>query len=87
MRRMVFDSLSAGIRAAVGAAHPVPAKRLVDFGRLSLAAGGEGELSFSIAKQALSLTTADGSQKLYSGTHGLLFSRGNGEDVRVAVAI
>ena len=67
---------------------PLQAKRVAkELARRVDSAGGEGELSFAIAKQALSLTTADGSQKLYSGAHGLLFSRGNGGDVRVAVTI
>ena len=37
--------------------------------------------------QALALTTADGSKKVYSGSHELVFSRGNGEDIKVAVTV
>ena len=87
VRRMVFDSLSAAIRTTVGKAHPVPIKRLVDFERVTVAAGAEADVKFSIPKEALSLTTADGSKKLYSGSHELVFSRGNGEDTTVAVTV
>ena len=52
-----------------------------------MAAGGEADVKFSIPKEALSLTTADGSKKLYSGSHELVFSRGNGEDTTVAVNV
>lgn len=37
---MAFDSLSDDVRKAVGAAHPVPTKRLVDSDRATVPAGG-----------------------------------------------
>lgn len=86
---MVFDALSDSVRASIGKAHPVPIKRLVDFDRVGpIAVGGSATLKFTIPKLALSLTTADGSKKLYSGSHELLFSRGNTiDDVKVTVAV
>ena len=81
----VFDALSSAIRAEVGTSHPVPFKRLVDFERVSLAAGATATLRFDIPKKRLSLTTASGDKKLYLGAHNLIFSRGNGPDVSVAV--
>jgi beta-glucosidase len=83
----VFDALSSAIRAAVGTSHAVPFKRLVDFERVSLAAGATATLRFDIPKNRLSLTTASGHKKLYLGPHNLIFSRGNGPDVSVAVHV
>ena len=83
----VYDSLSAAIRTTVAKAHPVPAKRLVDFERVSIVAGGSATVHFEIKKTQLALTAADGGQKLYAGVHELLFSRGNGEDQKVSVTV
>ncbi len=84
---LVYDSLSAGIRSVVNGAHPLPRKRLINFTRTSLDAGESTQVDFEILASELSVTTADGSPKLYTGTHNLVFSRGNGKDVVVPVAI
>ena len=84
---MVYDALSQAVRSAVGKSHPVPIKRLVDFERTTIAAGGSTTVQITIPKQSLSLTTADGSKKLYSGEHELVFSRGNGNDSSVKVTV
>jgi hypothetical protein len=84
---MVYDSLSAGIRSKIGKAHPVPLKRLVEFERVTVAAGKSAPVPFKIPKKALSITTADGSKMLYSGSHALVFSRGNGADVTIEVTV
>jgi beta-glucosidase len=64
---MVFDALSAPIRASIGSSHPVPIKRLVGFERTRLPPGGSATVDFNISKVSLSLVTADGSKKLYPG--------------------
>ena len=51
---MVYDSLSAGIRSKIGKAHPVPLKRLVEFERVTVAAGKSAPVPFKIPKKALS---------------------------------
>ena len=84
---MVFDKLSDGVRAAVGKRHPVPIKRLVDFERVSLAAGASTTVEFFFSVGNLAITTADGTKKLYSGVHELSFSRGNGADSTVPVTV
>jgi beta-glucosidase len=84
---MVYDSMSDAIRTAVGKAHPLPIKRLVDFQRVSLAAGASATLTFSITAEMLRLTTADGSRRSYAGMHNLVFSRGNGNDQTVPVVV
>lgn len=84
---LVYDTLSDGVREAVGASHPVPIRRLVDFERVSISAGASATVAFSIPRTNLALTTSDGSKKLYGGTHELLFSRGNGHDVKVNVTV
>ena len=48
---MVYDALSAGVRAAVGKAHPVPLKRLVEFDRVAVAGGGSATVKFAIPKE------------------------------------
>ena len=84
---MVYDALSSAVRSAVGNSHPVPIKRLVDFERTTVVAGSGATLQFTIPKQSLAITTADGSKKLYSGEHELVFSRGNGNDMSVKVTV
>ena len=84
---MVYDSLSPAIRATVRDAHPLPIKRLVDFERVSLVAGASTSVKFALTTPMLSLTTADGSRKSYAGVHNLIFSRGNGNDQIVPVAV
>jgi beta-glucosidase-like glycosyl hydrolase len=84
---MVYDALSDQVRAAVGAAHPVPIRRLVDFQRGSLAAGASATIQFSITSEMLQLKTADGSSKSYAGVHNLVFSRGNGNDQIVPITL
>ena len=84
---MVFDTLSNAIRKAAAAEHPVPIKRLVNFGRVSVDAGATATLIFNINPAAPELTTADGSKKSYPGVHNLVFSRGNGADVTIAVDV
>ena len=84
---MVYDSLSDGIRRVVNGAHPLPIKRLIDFERRTLSVGESTQVQFDIDAQELSVTTVDGTPKLYAGTHNLVFSRGNGIDITVPVAI
>ena len=84
---MVYDSLSAAIRARVAGSHPVPIKRLVGFARATLQAGTSTTLAFDITTEMLMLVTADGSRKGYSGTHDLVFSRGNGRVQTVPVTV
>ena len=73
--------------AEAGARSPPKSPKSAEAETCSSAAGGEADVKFSIPKEALSLTTADGSKKLYSGSHELVFSRGNGDDATVAVAV
>eukprot|EP01043_Picozoa_sp_COSAG02_P045927 COSAG02_NODE_4249_length_5586_cov_14.082377_2_plen_126_part_00 len=84
---LVYDTLSDAVREAVGASHPVPIRRLVDFERVSVSAGSSATVAFAIPRTKFALTTSDGSKKMYGGTHELLFSRGNGDDVKVNVIV
>lgn len=84
---MVFDALSPAIRTTIGKTHPVPIKRLVDFERSTIAAAGSATVAFKIPKETLELTTADGSKKLYSGEHELVFSTGNNNEVKVTITV
>jgi len=80
---MAFDSLSPAIRSSVSDQHPVPIKRLVDFG----GRGASTTVKFSFSAAALALTTAGGRKKSYGGVHNIVFSRGNGNDQTVPVDI
>eukprot|EP01062_Namystynia_karyoxenos_P064169 TRINITY_DN5706_c0_g1_i1.p1 TRINITY_DN5706_c0_g1~~TRINITY_DN5706_c0_g1_i1.p1 ORF type:complete len:758 (+),score=216.76 TRINITY_DN5706_c0_g1_i1:105-2378(+) len=82
---MVFHAAGSAIRKR--AKHPVPLKALVDFGRISLAAGASGTLSFALDEKALRLVNENGDRVLYKGQHELIFSRGHGDEVRVAVTV
>lgn len=82
---MVFHRLSAPLRAAVLREHPVPLKQLVDFERVALEPGASARVAFEAIDA--SLTTADGSRRVYAGGHELVFSRGNGRDVVIPVTI
>lgn len=81
----VFHSVSSAIRTA--AKHPVPIRRLVDFGRVSLAAGASATLQFTLPKERLALVTASGASMLYAGEHTLTFTRGHGDVVTQRVTI
>ncbi|KAK7248494.1 xylan 1,4-beta-xylosidase [Aureococcus anophagefferens] len=82
---MVFHRLSAPLRAAVLREHPVPLKQLVDFERVALEPGASARVAFEAIDA--SLTTADGSRRVYAGGHELVFSRGNGRDVVIPVTV
>ena len=82
---MVFHRLSAPLRAAALREHPVPLKQLVDFERVALEPGASARVAFEAIDA--SLTTADGSRRVYAGGHELVFSRGNGRDVVIPVTV
>ena len=82
---LVYHAVGDEIRAAASQSHPVPIRRLVDFRRVSLDAGASTAVAFEVAVGSLGLTTADGSTKVYSGMHKLIFSRGGEDEKEVAV--
>lgn len=74
---MVFHSVGQAVRKAATAIHPVPIKELVEFWRFNnIPAGGSQVMAFSMEPEVLSLTTNDGSRKVYPGEHELHFSTG-----------
>jgi hypothetical protein len=74
---MVFHSVGEAVRKVASANHPVPIKQLVDFYRFNaIPAGGSQTLAISMEPEVLSLTTHDGSRKVYPGEHELHFSTG-----------
>jgi len=75
---MVYHSAGADIRNKVN--HPVPFKALVGFDRITVAAGSSGNLNFQFSENVFQLTNSTGGKVVYSGTHYLIFSRGNGAD-------
>ena len=69
------------------AAHPVPKRFLVDFARLSLAAGGREKLRFAVPLSRFSIATANGSRRVYAGAHQLQLWRGNGAPTTITVQL
>ena len=86
---MVLHRLSEALRETVLKEHPVPLKQLVDFERVALEPHATARVKFDDVD--FSLTTGDGSRKVYAGGHELGFSRGNGgrdyRDVVIPIAI
>eukprot|EP01043_Picozoa_sp_COSAG02_P075852 COSAG02_NODE_15832_length_1138_cov_1.201155_1_plen_215_part_00 len=74
---MVFHSVSSEIKAA--APHPVPKRNLVEFTRVTIDAGQQSQVNFNLTKSSLAITTANGSKRVYQGSHVLTFSRGTGD--------
>ena len=83
---MVFHRVSEKIRAAASALHPVPAKNLVDFERVSLGVGDSETVTFTLdAAKIFAITSLDGTKKVWSGMHDVIFSTGGGDDVAISV--
>ena len=81
---LVYHSVGDQIRKTIGDAHPVPFKDLCEFTRVSLPAGKKVQVEFTLdTQQAATITTQDGSQKLYPGQHAFIFSRGQPEHDQV----
>ena len=81
----VYLRPGAGIQAKVG--HPVPQKKLVEFGRVRLSAGASTVLSFSVPTRRMGLTNADGDYVLYAGAYDVIFSTGAAADVALPLSI
>lgn len=60
--------------------HPLPLRALVDFERVSVAAGGQVEVKFELGPESLQLINGKGERTLYPGKHELIFSRGSTDD-------
>ena len=82
---MVYHTVSEDVRAA--AKHPVPIKALVNFGRVSVAAGTDESLHFVLTEEDVLLVDETGEDRLYRGNHTLLFSRGHGLEVSFEVSV
>jgi beta-glucosidase len=82
---MVFHNVSDTIRSH--ASHPIPLKALVAFERVTVKAGETVTVPISIEPSAYQVINADGDRVLYTGSHMIIFSRGNGEDFLIEVKI
>lgn len=63
--------------------HPLPKKALVDFVRVTVAAGSSTSVSFSLDKDVFKVVNKNGERTLYSGSHSLTFTRGVPGDEQV----
>jgi len=82
---LVYHSVGDRIRSLASKLHPVPLKQLVEFSRFTLEAGESTKAYFSLPSDALALTTADGSMRIYPGEHSFIFSHGSLGDQAVTV--
>lgn len=82
---MVFHAAGDDVRTQ--AKHPVPLRALVDFGRVSVPAGGKAALPFSVTTDQVSLIDEKGAPRLYQGTHTIVFSRGHGAETKITVTL
>jgi len=82
---MVFHTVGDDIRNKVD--HPVPIKHLVEFERVTVAAGQATQITFNLDQKALQLTNKSGDKVVYPGKHTLMFSRGYGQDVQFQVTV
>jgi beta-D-xylosidase 4 len=72
----VYHAVSNRLRATLS--HPAPLQRgnLIGFQRVSLSAGSQKDISFSIPMEQLAITTNNGDRILYAGMHELTFTNG-----------
>ena len=76
----LFQNASGPTRHWGGADAPVPLKQLVGYQRVTLAPGASATVTFNLTAQALSTVDVNGTRHVLPGTHGLIFSRGHGEE-------
>ena len=84
----VYHQVGGALRAAIRKLHPVPMRRLVQFARVTVAAGDAEWIAFPLfGEQTFSLVTKNGSTLLYPGEHALIFSRGHGKEVTLSFTL
>lgn len=65
------------LRESLGESTPIEKKKVIDFARVSLAAGATTTVSFAIAPAHLAMVDSDGHRSLHHGDFELLLSRGS----------
>ena len=72
-----------------GLDHPAPRRALIDFARVSVAAGGVANVSFVVEMEALRIVNSTGARHLYPGEHRLYVARGagGGDDASFSVNV
>lgn len=71
---------------ATAPAHKV-VRQLADFTRVSVAAGRETTLSFTVTADQLALFDADGARTLYGGRYRLVFTNGAGSSAEADIIL
>ena len=84
----VFHRPTAAIIGRVAGSHPLPLRALVEFERVSVAAGAVGSVHFDIAdSEAFAFVNEDGASVIYPGLHFLDVSNGNGQNTTIACVV
>jgi len=84
---LVYHQPQNTLRAQLDGKHPIPLKRLIGFERVALAAGAKTSIPFTFNSTDLSLIDETGAKQVYPGTHGIVFSHGNGPETTIDVRI
>jgi beta-glucosidase len=66
---------------------PLASRLLVAFARVAVPAGGQAVVPFNITLPSFAGVADDGARTLYAGAYDVVFSRGHGADVVVAVDV
>ena len=82
---LVYHVAGDDVRAQ--AKHPVPRRALVNFERARIAAGAKERVTFVLTKDDVLLVDELGKDRLYSGKHTIVFSRGHGEEVSLELTV
>jgi hypothetical protein len=78
----VYHQVSEALRVSITKLHPVPLRRLIEFERVTVAAGKAAKVAFPPFNAAsFALVSKNGSQVVYPGQHSLVFSRGHGTEI------
>jgi hypothetical protein len=75
---MVYHSVGDDIRSQV-MTHPIPIKQLIEFQRVRVPPGQQtsNEIHFYFTRSHFKLIDENGKDKVYAGTHSLIFTNGN----------
>ena len=85
---MAYHRVGDVVRAAAAQKHPVPRRSLVQFVRVTVAAGATEAVHFRpFEEKSFALVDAAGDRTVYPGGHALVFSRGHGFEPAVNVTL
>lgn len=73
----LYHSASAGLRARIGDAHPVPLRSLVAFERVTVPSKATATVTLTLGPEALALANQDGDRVVHAGAHEIQIKLGS----------